>query len=90
MPLGLQKPTQKKEGLDTVFIGESFSDNFVVAPRTKVTKHWTLKNTGEFFIPKGSVLVKLREIGGTDTQVTCKELEQNVGANKYFEQTVEF
>jgi len=74
MPLGLQKPTQKKEPLDTVFISESFSDNFVVAPSSKVTKHWTLKNIGERFIPKGSSLSKLNEIGGTDTQVTCKEL----------------
>ena len=74
MPLGLQKPTQKKEPLDTVFIGESFSDNFVVAPSSRVTKQWTLKNTGERFIPKGSLLFKLKEIGGTDTQVNCKEL----------------
>ena len=90
MPLGLQKPTQKKEPLDTVFISESFSDNFVVAPSSKVTKQWTLKNTGERFIPKGSLLFKLKEIGGTDTQVNCRELSQNVGANDYFEATVEF
>lgn len=72
MPLGLPKPVQMIKPLDTVFISESFSDNITVGPQTKITKHWTLKNTGERYIPKGS---KLTLVEGYDYSVNCLPLQ---------------
>lgn len=68
-------------------VSESFTDNFIVAAGSTVSKKWYLKNTGAQYIARNSCLQKVNE---EKINVGNVPIGKDVPAGSYFESEVKF